>query len=408
MSITRLSSLAIKKEASKNTAVKPTNFARYKEGGIMAKQEIIANNPVQNNRALALNAVKGKLEVEGSIKADLDLNDAVHFIYAGFGTMASTDISSLTDGSVFRHDITPANRLHTFTMEQPKGDTDLTTSNRQRYVVDRGYGLQVGSVKMAGSDGIIELEANVIGAGVFQRGKVVSNITAGATPTIALESVSGLVVGDIVNIYDSTPQNETATISAVDPALNTITVGPLALNYTVANGAKVELTPQTPTYLDPQIMMYRDVKIQFGADLASAALATPDNIASWELTYDNGLEQKFGNKETFIDAKGYSCKLKYEAFFNTSIDRDRYLNLTKQACIFTITNNEIISLTDTNQHKYEMKINMPNIRFTSYEMPSGTDEIYMVSCEVELFYDYSAGYELQLQVKNGEPNATYQ
>lgn len=408
MAITRLSSLAIKKEATKNTAVKPTNFARFKEGGVMAKQEIIANNPVQNNRALALNAVKGKLDVEGSIKGDLDLNDAVHFIYAGLGTMSSVDISSLTDGSVFRHTLTPANRLHTFTMEQPKGDTDLTSSNRQRYVVDRGYGLQVSDFKLSGSDGIIEMETGIMGAGVFQRGKVTQDITAGATPTIYLDSVDGLVIGDVVNVYDNTPKNETATISAINPTLKTITVGVLALNYAVANNAKVELTPQTPTYLDPVIMSYRDVTVQFGADLTSAALATPDNISSWELSFDNGLEKKYGNKEAFIDAKGYSCKLKYEAFFNTSIDRDRYLNLTKQACIFTITNNEVISPTDTNLHKYELKISMPNIRFTSYETPTGTDEIYMVSCEVELFYDYTEGYEVKFEVKNGEPNATYQ
>jgi hypothetical protein len=406
MAITRLSSLMIKKEATKNTAVKPTNAVRYKEGGIMAKQEIIANNPVQNNRALALNAVKGKLEVDGTLKTDLDLNDGVHFLYSALGTMVSTDISSLTDGSVYLHEITPANRLHTFTMEQPKGDTDLTTQNRQRYVVDRGYGLMVGNLKMAGSDGIIEMDATIWGAGVFQKADVTANVTAGAGVVVPLSSVDGLIVGDIVNFYDNTPINETTTITAVDPVLKTITVT-LVNNYAVANKAKVELTPQVPTYLDPEILSYRDLTVQFGDDLTSAGTATPVNIKSWELEYDNGLTREFGNKSAFIEAKGYSAKMKYEVFFETSEERDRYLNLTKQACIFTLTNNKVISNTDTNLHKYELVIKMPYIVYNSYEMPSGTDEIYMVSCEVDLYYDYTENYELKMEVKNGLAPATY-
>ena len=64
MSLSRLGYLAVKRETTLATAVKPTKFIRFKDGDILASQEIIANNPIQNNRWNALNAVAGKVTAE--------------------------------------------------------------------------------------------------------------------------------------------------------------------------------------------------------------------------------------------------------------------------------------------------------------------------------------------------------
>jgi hypothetical protein len=58
MASTRTGYLAVKRETTAAVAVKPTNFVRFKDGDIQSKQELIANNPIQNNRWNALNAVK--------------------------------------------------------------------------------------------------------------------------------------------------------------------------------------------------------------------------------------------------------------------------------------------------------------------------------------------------------------
>lgn len=52
--------MAVIRETTTALAVKPTHFLRFKDGDVMFKQEIIANNPIQNNRWNALNMVKGK------------------------------------------------------------------------------------------------------------------------------------------------------------------------------------------------------------------------------------------------------------------------------------------------------------------------------------------------------------
>lgn len=62
MASTRLGYLSIAKETTRGSVVKPTKFVRFKEGDVNYGQEIIENNPIQNNRWNAINAVPGKVE----------------------------------------------------------------------------------------------------------------------------------------------------------------------------------------------------------------------------------------------------------------------------------------------------------------------------------------------------------
>lgn len=142
MSLTRLDYLLIGREATRAVAVKPTKPLRFKDGDVMAKQEIIANNPIQNNRWLALNAVKSKVTADGSYNFDFDYNEAVHIISAAMGKMTTTDIGS-TANAVFSHLCEVSNSIPSFTLEQLKGDGTDTTNNRQNYMVDRAFGVMV-------------------------------------------------------------------------------------------------------------------------------------------------------------------------------------------------------------------------------------------------------------------------
>ena len=88
MASTRLGYLAVKKETTRGTVVKPTNFIRFKDGSISYDQEIIENNPIQNVRWNALNAVPGKIATDGSYSLDADMRDIGYFLMAGLGTYA--------------------------------------------------------------------------------------------------------------------------------------------------------------------------------------------------------------------------------------------------------------------------------------------------------------------------------
>ena len=85
MSFTGEGYMMVKRESTVATAVKPTHALRFKDGDILAKQEVIENNPIQNNARSALNAVEGKKETEGTYNFDLDANECVHWLALALG-----------------------------------------------------------------------------------------------------------------------------------------------------------------------------------------------------------------------------------------------------------------------------------------------------------------------------------
>jgi len=412
MASSRLSYLAIIKEAVTATAVKPTNFIRFKDGDVMNNLEVIANNPIQNNRWNAMNAVDGKIDSKGSYNFDLDTNEINYWLTPLLGTLANVDISSETDASVYSHTYDLANTLPSVTLEQGKGNLTDYSNNRQNHQVDRAYGVMLDTMTMSGSDGIINVAVDVVAHGVFQKADLISNATAGASVDLELESVDGLVAtDDTVNIYDETPQNETDAIASMSTTNKTIQIATLGASYTVANKAKVELVPQTPSYsVAAKVFTFDNVSFKFGADLTAAESATEENVENWEFSYANQLEERYGSlrkSPSVIAPKGASSKLTFTKYFENVVDRDRYLSTTKQACIMTITNNEIVSATDTNDAKYTVQIRLSDLRYTTYTMDTGTDGLYAANIEAECYYDTAGGKAVQMVVTNANAGTGY-
>ena len=411
MAATRLSYLAIKRETTVASAVTPNKFIRFKDGDISYNQEIIANNPIQNNRWNAINAVPWKINTEWSYNVDLEANECVHFLSAALWEQASVDISSGADSTVYKHTLSLANSLPSVTIEQGKGNISDTGNNRQNYQVDRAYGVLIDSFTLAGSDAIINMEVALKAHWIFQKSNIISDVAAGSNADLELESVEGLTISDTVNIYDSTPQSESDAIIAIDAVAKTIEIATLWNSYTVANTAKVELLPLTPSYpLAPKVLSFIHCSFQFWDDLTAAATSAQENIENWEFSYENNLEERYGSlrsSPSVIAPKGAKATLKFSKYFENVKDRDRYLNLTKQAWILTISNNEIVSDTDSNQAKYTIKIKMSDLRFTTYEMPTWTDELYATSIEAECFYDWSDAHAVQIEITNAKAGTEY-
>ena len=411
MASTRLGYLAVKRETTVATAVKPTHFVRFKDGDIIPNQEIIANNPIQNQRWNAINAVAGKITAEWTFNVDLDFNECVHFLAPALWNQSSADISSGSDNSVFKHTLNTADTLPSLSLEQGKWNLSDTTNNLQNYQVDRAFGAMIDTVTLSGSDWLINMAVAMKAQWVFQKSNLISNATAGSNVDLSLQTVEWLTTDDNVNIFDTTPQNETDPIVSIDTVAKTIEIATLWASYTVANKAKVELVPQTPSYgTAAKVASFINVSFQLWDDLTAAASAPQENIENWEIAYENQLEERFGSlraSPSVIAPKGAKMTLKYTKYFENVIDRDRYLNLTKQAVILTITNDEIVSATDTNDAKYTVKYLISDVRMTSYEMPTGTDDLYAASVEAEAFYDVSDGKAVQIEVTNAKAGTEY-
>lgn len=412
MASTRLGYLAVKKETTTSTAVKPTHFLRFKGGDIKYAQDIVKNNPIASNRWNPLVAVPGKITTDGDLEFDLDSNECVYWFHVALGSISSADISSLTDASAFRHTITLANTLPALTVEQGKGNLDDTSSNRQNYEVARAFGVMVDKLTITGGEDVIMLKASVKAHGIFLRGKLTADATAGASVALHLDTVEGLVAtDDTVNIYDTTPQSEMDAIAALSSTAKTITIATLGNSYTVAKDAKAELVPLTPSYSTaPQIMSFYNAQFQFGVDLTAAASAAIEDVQNWEIVYDNQLTALYGSlraSPSVLAPKGASCSIKFKKYFRSVVDRDRYLAQTAQACIVTITNNNIISATDTNQAPHKIKIEFSSLQFTSYEMPTGVDDLYLIQVEATAFYNTTDGRAIRVLVDNAKAGTQY-
>lgn len=411
MASTRLSYLAVAPETTVAAAVKPSKFLRFKDWDMNKGLTIEENNPIQNQRWNPINPVKTTESSEASYNFDLDPNDAVHFLRVALGSMSSSDISSATDASVFQHTLNMANTLPALSIEQGKGNLTDTSNNRQNYQVDRAFGAMVDTFVLSASDGIINMEVNLKTHGVFQSTPLIADAGSGSSVVIKLDAVGWLTTSDTVNIFDNTPQNETDAIASISSLNKTITIATLGNSYTVANEAKVELTPQTPSYTKPaKVLTFADVRFQFGADLTAAASAAEENIEDRSFTYENQLEERYGSlrrSPSVIAPKGAKAMISYSKYFENVEDRDRFLQTKKRACILTITNNEIVSSTDTNQALYTIKILLNTVVFTTYEMPTGTDELYAYNVEATAFYNESDGKAIEIQVINSNAGTVY-
>jgi len=486
MASTRKGYLAVKSETTVATAVKPTNFIRYKEGDIMFKQEVLANDPVQNNRWLAISPVAGKVTAGGKLKIDLDPTEAPWFLFPALGTKQSTDISSLVDSSVFKHTLTLADSLPALSIETGKGNLTDTTNNRQNYTVERAFGCLVDGFTLAASKDIVDFSVDMKAHGLFQRAKVITDedievagtsvsgvtwaggvatfsstthllaindlvVITGMTPSgyngayrvatvptggsftvpiasnpgafsaggtvtkqsqFGCDTVEGLAVGDVVSLVElTTPTVEQATITVVDTIGKQVGFAAItSALFTVANGAKIELVPQTPSYtVAPRVLTRTHCTFRFSDTLANALTAASENVENWEFSYSNGLEERFGSlraSPSVIAAKGAKATLKFTKYFENVTDRDRFRDQTKRGGVLTISNNEIVSATDTNQAKYTITVKMNNAIFTSHEMPTGTDALYAEAVEITCFYDITDGAAMSVEVIN-QKNASF-
>lgn len=414
MPLSRLGYIAVKRQTitTPQTAVVPTHFLRFKEGDLEKKVENIVNNPIQNNAWGALHTVKGKEDCEGSFKFDLDANECVHIFANALGGLVTADISSGTDASAFSQTITVASSLPCLTWEQGKGDLTSTSNNRQDYRVMRGYGTYIKDFTLRGSEGLLELEANLMALGIFDVARMLNDEAAGSSVVLDLDTVEGLVATtDNINIIDDTPQNEVDAIASLSATNKTITIATLGASYTVANRARVTLEPLTPSYsVAPQTLTSTMVDFRFGANVSAAASASEENVENWELTFSNNLEGRRGSIRPsygVIAPKARSCKLKFTKYFETRADADRYFLATRRACVISITSPNIISATDTNNAKYTVTINLSDLRFTAHEMTTGTDELLAYDIEAEAFYDTGDSRAIQIVVKNASAGTVY-
>lgn len=397
MASSRLGYLAIKKEATRGTAVKPTNFIRHKGGGITYNQEIIANNPIQNTRHNAINSVKGKITTDGEYSVDMDLREIGYWIYGVMGSVSAVNASG-----VYTHTFTQAKKLPSFSMEQLKGDSADTD-----HEVSRAFGVLMDSFELSGSDGLLEVKVGLKALGIFLKTNAKANIAIGSPATIDVQSTEGLVATDTIKVIETkgTLLTESTTIAAITDS-DTLTANITAAHTLLTTAPKIELAAQSPSFTNaPLTASFAHCRFRFGDDLTVAASATPENVENWTFTYENGVEERFGslrNSPSKLAEKGTKGTLKFSQMFETKALRDAYMDNVRKACIITITLDDIISGTT----QYSLNIRLNDLRFTMSKIDTGSDEVFVLELESEIFYNSTDGKALEMVLVTGVADYT--
>jgi len=393
-------------------AVVPNQFIRSESGSIELNKTTNYSNSKQNDRALNIQAVPGQEEISGTVEYSYDSNESPFALYGVLGAIASVDISSATDSSVFEHTISPDLCLPTFAYEESIGRITDTTNDLQNYLTKRTHGAVVNSIDLKIDGDRVMLDAEMIGKGQIVLSSILADIAAGAGVVIPVQNVEGFVVGETINLYDQTPQSETTTITAIDTTARTITAT-IVNSYDLADCPKVELVTQTPSYsIVQELFATGNALVRFGSDLAEAATADAGCIRGFSLKVNNDVEQtaclgSFSAAAGGVVPKARTVEAEFTRNFLNKADMDKYIQAKSFAMIIEIDNNHIVSPTDTNNQTHRLEIRLPKVNINSIPMTADNNGINEYTATVTAVPDAAAGYDIEMKAFNAKAGTYY-
>lgn len=308
-------------------------------------------------------------------------------------------MTSLGNGA-YKHTFGIANKLPSFSIEQAKGDITGTDVS-----VQRSFGTLFDSVEMSGADGIIEVKSKVKSLGAFVASYLKATGAVGSPTAMSVKQAEGVVVGDSIRVSETTgasPSTEVTTITAVSTTNKTISAN-LTASKDLAQNPLIELMPQTPNFDDEKsrpTFSFTGAEFRIGDTVTNAKLTDSLGLEDWNVSFENGVEARFGSKRatpTSLSEKGTSMKIKWKRMFETNEDRNRYIGVKETALVFSLVHDKTIS---TSGLPFKIEYELPRVFYTGVEMPTGVDDVFVVSCEAEVYYDSTLGDALTVNVWN--------
>ena len=353
-SYSRLGYMAIIKETTENTAVKPTTFIPILKEDIVPKYDLAISMPVAGNRVLNLTGVPNAIPAPtGKITVNVEPKTFGHFLEGVYGASLKGILLPITAASGYftvGEVITGGTSAKTATVVAVSNEKDYllvsapsgaftigetltgATSSKTAtlgvydatvygheflapatalptYTVEFGYlneavrftGVRFSEMIVNQKNNIITADINVIARAEFKHARVTAVTVDGAgTKTITVDQTTGLVVGDTIKLYKpstgafqdfSTTSVKTHTVaSIVDENSFTVT----NLQTATAVGDLIILAPQTSTYatVDPFTWVGGSRASLSDTNVLTALTATAENIEDFEIQLINEVESR--------------------------------------------------------------------------------------------------------------------
>lgn len=228
-------------QSSPTVPVIPDHAVARVDGDVMKNTEIVKNSSIQNIYNNASAVVDGNTTIEWSFNFELSPIDSVWYLWAVLWSLTSTDISSLTDGSVYKHEITHGLcALPSYSIEQKTWGCGAGASqpDGQDTMITRAFGVKVDQTEISIEEGILKMSADVKAYGAFDVAFLKSNesvewtaktITAATWSagiiTFTTSTSHGYAVNDLIDVTTVVPTAYNASYKVLStPTATTFTV----------------------------------------------------------------------------------------------------------------------------------------------------------------------------------------
>lgn len=144
---------------------------------------------------------------------------------------------------------------------------------------------------------------------------------------------------------------------------------------------------------------FAELSAQFGVDVAAATAASATTISGGTLDIKREVElvyQSGSTAPTKIVYKTLEISGDYSLLFEATTDRDKYLNNTANAAIFTFTDSNL---------NY-VKITLPNVLLSNWTAENSLDDVVTQTAEFSAHYDTTQQTSITTVIRNTTPSYT--
>jgi len=388
--------LAVVKETTAGTAVKPTNYGYFDAESIVTGYESDVLGPAANTRSKNYFMVPGKNAAPAG-QLSMQMQPAIlgHFLSGCFG---SPSTSGPTDTAAYTHTFasTASGSIPTYTLDI--GNTDST-------YVKRYVGCQFGNYKPYIKGNVWMTDFSVMARYSFTKAKVATTASSGTT--LVLDSNHGLTTSDTiyVSFKDSTNQAE-YTIAAVNTNGTTLTLGSAITGVTHTAGDLVVIKKSTPSYssASPYMQWMGGTTTSIGTTVSGASAV--QRLEDFTIDFNQDLEARYAPNGTgdfsrfpaTILVKGYGATMTTK-FYHQDLTYLSYLRDRQDIAFVVTTSGNLISGAATTKDSVTHKI--AAARINPYDVNLGSDGIIEEAITAVCATSTSDGYDVQVVLVNG-------
>ena len=371
--------LGMKKESTRGTAVIPDVYAPLYEETVLTNLNVDEDSPIIGSKITRFQVIMGQREHKGDVTILAEPNTAARFF----------------DMLLYKSGTTGSNPYtHSFALNNTNNPNSYTVDIARGEIVHRFIGTEASQIGIDFDKNKMKFKISLSALKSFSVREIASVSTNVLTLTTAYDPTptDGLVAGDLVRLFKADGSTVDTTVSSLTST--TVTVGSAT---GVATGDLIALRRATPSFTIVTPYLWARTQFCFGATAAAALSASQTRLedgSTW--TVKNMFEDDAGAKRSgafdpaaLVRTLG-DVEFTTKQYFDTADDLNRFLSLTKRACV----------IRHYSESGYELRLTLNNIKAKELSSPIKSGEIIYQEITWLPSYDSVDGQAFDVKVIN--------